>query len=80
VSTLPIVLKFLARAIREKEELKAIQSQIIPICRCYDLTSKNSNKNLVDNWALLAYTYNCSYSGGKDLEDRGSKPVQANSS
>jgi hypothetical protein len=28
----------------------------------------------------VAHAYNSSYSGGKDQEDRSSKPVQANSS
>jgi hypothetical protein len=30
--------------------------------------------------ALVAYTWNCSYSGGRDQEDTSSKPAQANSS
>jgi hypothetical protein len=29
---------------------------------------------------LVAYSYNPSYSGGRDQEDCGSKPAQANSS
>jgi hypothetical protein len=29
---------------------------------------------------LVAHTCNLSYSGGRDQEDRGSKPAQANSS
>jgi hypothetical protein len=29
---------------------------------------------------LVAHTYNSSYSGGRDQEDHGSKPAQANSS
>jgi hypothetical protein len=31
-------------------------------------------------WAPVAHACNPSYSGGTDQEDRGSKPVQANSS
>jgi hypothetical protein len=31
------------------------------------------------HWALVAHTYNPSYSGGKDQEDRGSKPAWTNS-
>jgi hypothetical protein len=31
------------------------------------------------SWALVAHTYNPSYSGGRDQEDRGSKPAWANS-
>jgi hypothetical protein len=31
------------------------------------------------SWALVAHTYTC-YSGGRDLEDHGVKPAQANSS
>jgi hypothetical protein len=30
--------------------------------------------------ALVAHTYNPSYSGGRDQEDRSLKPAQANSS
>jgi hypothetical protein len=30
--------------------------------------------------APVAHIYNPSYSGGRDMEDRGSKPAQANSS
>jgi hypothetical protein len=30
--------------------------------------------------APVAYTYNPSYSGGREQEDRGSKPAQANNS
>jgi hypothetical protein len=30
-------------------------------------------------WMLVAHTYNPSYSGGRDQEDLGSKPVQGNS-
>jgi hypothetical protein len=32
------------------------------------------------SWPLVAYTCNPSYSGGRDQEDCGSKPAQANSS
>jgi hypothetical protein len=32
------------------------------------------------SWMLVAHTCNPSYSGGRDQEDRGSKPAQANSS
>jgi hypothetical protein len=32
------------------------------------------------SWAPVAHTCNPSYSGGRDQEDRGSKPAQANSS
>jgi hypothetical protein len=32
------------------------------------------------SWALVAHACNPSYSGGRDQEDRGSKPVWANSS
>jgi hypothetical protein len=32
------------------------------------------------SWAPVDYTYNPSYSGGRDQEDCCSKPVQANSS
>jgi hypothetical protein len=31
-------------------------------------------------WPLVAHTCNPSYSGGRDQEDRSSKPAQANSS
>jgi hypothetical protein len=31
-------------------------------------------------WVLVAHACNLSYSGGRDQEDRGLKPVQANSS
>jgi hypothetical protein len=31
------------------------------------------------NWAPVAHTCNPSYSGGRDQEDRGLKPAQANS-
>jgi hypothetical protein len=31
-------------------------------------------------WALVAYSCNTNYSGGRDQEDQGSKPAQANSS
>jgi hypothetical protein len=31
-------------------------------------------------WALVAHTCNPSYSGGRDQEDLGSKPAQANTS
>jgi hypothetical protein len=36
------------------------------------------NKSVLLCQALVAYTYNPSYLGGRDLEDRGSKPAQAN--
>jgi hypothetical protein len=32
------------------------------------------------SWALVPHTCNPSYSGGRDQEDRGLKPAQANSS
>jgi hypothetical protein len=32
------------------------------------------------SWASVAHIYNPSYSGGRDQEDHGLKPVQANSS
>jgi hypothetical protein len=32
------------------------------------------------SWVPVAHTYNPSYSGGRDQEDHGSKPAQANSS
>jgi hypothetical protein len=32
------------------------------------------------HWSVVVHTYNHSYSGGKDQEDHGSKPAQANSS
>jgi hypothetical protein len=35
---------------------------------------------LKTGWALLAHTCNPSYPGGRDQEDHGSKPAQANSS
>jgi hypothetical protein len=28
------------------------------------------------NWGLVAHTFNLSYSGGRDQEDRGSKTAQ----
>jgi hypothetical protein len=31
------------------------------------------------SWAQVAHTCNASYSGGRDQEDHGSKPAQANS-
>jgi hypothetical protein len=41
----------------------------------------NQNKsNKKKGQALVAHTCNCSYSGGRDQEDRGSKPTRANSS
>jgi hypothetical protein len=36
--------------------------------------------NNQDSQALVAHTCNLSYSGGRDQEDHGSKPTQANSS
>jgi hypothetical protein len=36
------------------------------------------NKSLLSQ-AQVAHAYNPSYSGGRDQEDRGSKPAQANS-
>jgi hypothetical protein len=33
-----------------------------------------------DSQALVAHTCNPSYSGGRDQQDRGSKPAQSNSS
>jgi hypothetical protein len=35
---------------------------------------------LVPSWVLVAHACNPSYSGGRDQEDQGSKPAQANSS
>jgi hypothetical protein len=32
------------------------------------------------SWVLVAHTCNPSYSGGREQEDQGSKPAQANSS
>jgi hypothetical protein len=32
------------------------------------------------SFALVAHTYNTSYSGGRDQENHGSKPAQANTS
>jgi hypothetical protein len=32
------------------------------------------------NQVLVAHTYNPSFSGGRDQEDRGSKPAQTNTS
>jgi hypothetical protein len=37
-------------------------------------------KNLTISWAPVAHAYNPSYSGGRDPEDHGLKPAQANSS
>jgi hypothetical protein len=37
-------------------------------------------KELEDCWGLVAHTCNPSYSGGRDQEDRSSKPGQPNSS
>jgi hypothetical protein len=34
---------------------------------------------MIDNWAPVAHAYNHNYSGGRDQEDQGSKPAQANS-
>jgi hypothetical protein len=34
----------------------------------------------ITGWALIAYAYNPSYSGGSDQEDRSLKPAWANSS
>jgi hypothetical protein len=41
------------------------------------------NSNIIfthGSWVLVAHIYNPGYSGGRDQEDRGSKPAQANSS
>jgi hypothetical protein len=35
-------------------------------------------KRNVLSWALVAHACNPSYSGGRNQEDRGSKPAQAN--
>jgi hypothetical protein len=37
-------------------------------------------KKVFHSWAPVAHTCNLSYSGGKEQEDRGSKPAQENSS
>jgi hypothetical protein len=37
-------------------------------------------KSPILSQALVAHTFNPSYSGGRDQEDLGSRPVQANSS
>jgi hypothetical protein len=45
-----IVLEFLARRIKQEEELKGTQigrSQTIPICRLHDLIPKRSKKNSI---------------------------------
>jgi hypothetical protein len=43
---------------------------------------RGSNNSIARKQCLapLAHTYNPSYSGGRDQEDRGSNPAQANSS
>jgi hypothetical protein len=38
-----------------------------------------SSRKGTDSWALLAHACNPSYSGGRDQEDWGSKPVPVNS-
>jgi hypothetical protein len=38
------------------------------------------SSSLLLEWALVAHAYNPSYSGGRDHEDHGLKPDQANSS
>jgi hypothetical protein len=35
--------------------------------------------NIIRKWMLVAHACNTSYSGGRDQEDRGSKPARANS-
>jgi hypothetical protein len=40
---------------------------------------KYKNKRKSSCWAPVAQAYNPSYSGGRDQEDRGSKPAWANS-
>jgi endogenous inhibitor of DNA gyrase (YacG/DUF329 family) len=42
--------------------------------------NKTSNKNQETSPALVAHVCNPSYSGGRDQENHGSKPAQANSS
>jgi hypothetical protein len=39
-----------------------------------------NNDNTSTSQVLVVHTCNHSYSGGRDQEDRGSKPTQANSS
>jgi hypothetical protein len=48
---------------------------------CIGEEMKSKIKNYLENcWVPEAHAYNPSYSGGRDQEDHGSKPVQANSS
>jgi hypothetical protein len=42
--------------------------------------AQNEYNIFLNSWALVAHTCNPNYSGGRDQEDRGSKPAQANSS
>jgi hypothetical protein len=45
------------------------------------MKNKHSNKKIVNlGLALVAHTCNPSYSGGRDQEDRSSKPAQENGS
>jgi hypothetical protein len=37
-------------------------------------------KEMKESWVPVTYSYNPSYSGGRDQEDRSSKPAQATSS
>jgi hypothetical protein len=38
-----------------------------------------ANKRTGESWVLGAHTYSLRYSGGRDQEDWGSRPAQANS-
>jgi hypothetical protein len=42
--------------------------------------SRNRYEEDIDGWVPVADACNSSYSGGRKQEDRGSKPVRANSS
>jgi hypothetical protein len=46
---------------------------------CISLGMRVNTKE-ISGWAPVAHTHNPSYSGGRDQEDRGSKPAWENSS
>jgi hypothetical protein len=55
----------------------------MPITEAMSFTNKKGfihKTPVVRRWAPIAHTCNPSYSEGRDQEDYGSKPAQANSS
>jgi hypothetical protein len=67
----------------QKDKLWAwVVTQVVE-CLLHEALSSNSKlqkKKKKSGWALVAHTGNPSYSGGRDQEDHGLKPAQANSS